>query len=127
MRNHNGAWTELPTVFDHQTPDAYYFNGRTPGFLFFAMITRRNEYRGNVTAVATLPSLTSGIAAAPFPGAQPEANHTMAAPVGGTGPGFLFLPVIAGIAGIIIVVIGWVFLRRWWIRKQNPVLFRKYD
>ncbi|MFA4860645.1 hypothetical protein [Methanoregula sp.] len=76
---------------------------------------------------SALPSLTSGIAAAPLPAVQPETNHSMAAPVGGTGSGSLFLPVIAGMTGIIIVVIGGIFLRRWWIRKQNMALFRKYD
>ena len=35
--------------------------------------------------------------------------------------------IIVGTTGAIATIIGTVFIRRWWIRKQNPTLFRKND
>ncbi|MFA5330768.1 MAG: hypothetical protein WC342_00170 [Methanoregula sp.] len=44
-----------------------------------------------------------------------------------TQGGFPVLSVVIGAVILIIVAIAAVFIRRWWIRRQNPALFRKYN
>ncbi len=60
--------------------------------------------------------------------AQPITTQTTAIPEVAQPAPVLPLPAIA-IAGVIIVVLvaGGFLIRRWWIRRQNPALFRKYD
>ena len=58
------------------------------------------------------------------------ARQTVAAPPGtSTAPsgGIPLVSIVAGIAGIGILAGGGFMVRRWWIRRQNPALFRKYD
>ncbi|MEN6609356.1 MAG: PGF-pre-PGF domain-containing protein [Methanoregulaceae archaeon] len=145
MRQSGGVWSELPTTFDHQTGDMYYFTATTPGFSYFAITTRMNATAGNATATVTpsatvssspvsttaAPGSSSPVSAAPVSAAKPVATQTTGVPASGTSPsgssGIPVLPVIAGIAGIVIVIVAGFFVRRWWIRRQNPSLFRKYD
>jgi len=42
-------------------------------------------------------------------------------------PEFPTLWIVFGVAGFAGIVLSIVFIRRWWIRRQNPALFRKYD
>lgn len=51
----------------------------------------------------------------------------MAGENNGESPAFPLIFVLVGIGGIVIAVIGILLVRRWWIRRQNPALFRKYD
>jgi Uncharacterized conserved protein len=44
----------------------------------------------------------------------------------GQAPSFPVTPVVIGAAVIAIVSAG-ALIRRWWIRRQNPALFRRYD
>ncbi|WP_321504895.1 PGF-pre-PGF domain-containing protein [uncultured Methanoregula sp.] len=142
MRNTGGAWTELPTAIDRQTTNAYFFKARTPGFSYFAVTTRKNA-----TAINAVPSVTAGgilqntsvmaaavmtspvAATSSLPAAQPTVTAaTTAVPPAGTNPGtgsVVPVPEIgAGIAAIVIAAAAIVLFRRWWIRRQNPALFR---
>ena len=139
MRNHDGTWAELPTMFDHVTGDTYYFTATTPGFSSFAVATRLNAtVAGNTTA--TIP-VTTGITSsptspltAPVTAATTQTTtvpQTTAVPASTDIPagssGIPVLWAVTGICGIVIAVTGGFLVRRWWIRRQNPALFRKYD
>jgi PKD repeat protein len=49
------------------------------------------------------------------------------APIADPMKGIPLPTIIIGIIGAIVIIIGAVLVRRWWIRRQNPALFRKYD
>jgi len=146
MRNHDGTWAELPTTFDHVTGETYNFTATTPGFSSFAVATRLNAtVAGNTTATitetATIPVTTTGITSSPTsPLTAPvtavttqttTVPQTTVVPAHADIPagsaGTPFLRIVAGISGIAIAVVGGLLVRRWWIHRQNPALFRKYD
>ncbi len=142
MRDHDGHWSELTTSFDHQAGNTYYFTATTPGFSYFAITTRVNAMTGNTTTVTATPTVTvitnavTPLAPTTVPtysrsATTPVTTQTTAVPASDAGPagstGIPVLAVITGIVGIVIVTVGGVLVRRWWIRRQNPALFRKYD
>jgi PGF-pre-PGF domain-containing protein len=141
MRNHDGQWSELATTFDHQSGDTYYFVATTPGFSYFGITTRVNAETINASIVTATPVATGIPDTVPPPAPttlptslsapRPAMIQTTAIPASGAGPagssGSPVITVIAGIGGIVIVAAGGFFVRRWWIRRQNPVLFRKYE
>jgi PKD repeat protein len=57
-----------------------------------------------------------------------SAQQTVAAyPATTQSGGFPYTSVaLAGGSGVVLIGSGW-YIRRWWIRRQNPALFRKYD
>jgi PGF-pre-PGF domain-containing protein len=144
MRNDGSGWTELPTTFVGQNGNAYTFTATTPGFSYFAITTRLNATAVNATATMSpkvnmtqtyAPAVPTGRIPAPtmsavsIPTAAPEVTRTTAVPaVTGAGSGSsLPVLIIAGVAGIVVVIGGALLVRRWWIRRQNPALFRDYD
>ena len=143
MRNHDNVWTALSTTLLRHTGDTYFYQATTPGFSYFAVVIAAPLTAVNGTAIASsLPSpapviqvVTTEQAALPpvtrqvTQPAVPVTTATTAAPVApvpapGTG-----LPVmmIAGLIGIVFVIGGIALIRRWWIRRQNPTLFREYN
>jgi PGF-pre-PGF domain-containing protein len=143
MRYHDGAWAELPTTYQNAAGGADYFTATTPGFSYFAIAARTGTASANATvtepAAASVPLGTIQVAAmtttvpasanaAPAGKSAPVTTATTAVPAGATGsPGFPVLAILAGIGGIAVVAVGAVLARRWWIRRQNPALFRDYD
>jgi len=143
MRNHDGTWAELPTTFDHVTDDTYYFTATTPGFSSFAVATRLNT-TATVNATATVTAATTGITLSPtsqvtslgtvattITTRATTVPQTTAVPAPAEVPtcstGIPVLWAVAGVGGIAIAALGGFLIRRWWIRRQNPTLFRKYD
>ena len=91
------------------------FTATTPGFSLFAI--SGIEKAGEAVTTPTAAQTT----------VQAVAAQTTAAPAGAPAPDFP-LGTVALAGGAILVLIGAGFLvRRWWIRKQNPALFRDYD
>jgi len=144
MHNHDGTWTELQTRLDHVSGNTYYFVSDTPTFSYFAITTRKTANGGNVTAAVTgatapvptvltfnemVPSTTVP-ASLPSP-ARPATASTTAVPAPAAGPaGAGSVPawlIGAGITLIAIIAAAGFLVRRWWIRRQNPALFRRFD
>ena len=147
LRNHDGAWTPLPTAYLRQEGNYYYFTATTPGFSYFAVAGRTpaavtllptaapvsaetttpagSDQTGSITPVQTrVPAMTVTTHPAV---SRPIATPTTMAPVPVSSSGFPLAPVIAGAVVIVLVVAVSVVVRRWWIRRQNPALFRDYD
>lgn len=143
MRYHDGAWAELPTAYQSEVGGACSFVATTPGFSYFAIASRAGTATPHPSVTGTdSPALTAGAVQtvttpATLPASRNAVSPTVSAPVttgtaaipaGTTGsPGVPTLWILAGIGGIVILAAGAVLVRRWWIRRQNPALFREYD
>ena len=140
MRQHDLVWAEIPTVYDHVANDIYYFRATTPGFSNFAVSVRKNMTVAVVSNTTTVPTSsptmtstaaitsTTGTIESSTPARQTSPTPTpVPAPAVQPETGIPVLYIIAGIAIIILAVVGFFIGRRWWIRRQNPALFRKYD
>jgi PGF-pre-PGF domain-containing protein len=140
LRNHGGQWVELPTTFDHQDGTTYYFTATTPGFSYFAVAGRSGSAvtaAPNVTATSARPGALSSAASVTtattkrpvtpksttlVPVAMQDAPAS-AKPAAATGMSPLIITA-AAIAGIALIATSGFIVRRWWIRRQNPALFR---
>ena len=126
----SGAWTALPTTAGTTANGLVTFTAATPSFSLFAI---GGQSGAPAPTSGTMEVKTSGEKITPFAPA-PEAvvivpvdTRTATAPTtAGIAEPVLPLSVIA-IAGIMILAGGGFLARRWWIRRQNPALFRKYD
>jgi len=145
MHQEGGIWFELPTTYLHHSKDSHFFAATTRGLSFFAISTRSTGEPATVTAdpdsdnaptEASVPYSSFGSlpAYADDPGAHPFAEHPVKtlAPVGYESKkiprsfgGAMHWAVIP--AFVIGTVMCGMSVRRWWIRRQNPALFRKYD
>ncbi|MFA4859275.1 PGF-pre-PGF domain-containing protein [Methanoregula sp.] len=127
-----GAWTALPTTYGITTQGQVTFTSTSTGFSLYA-ISAQPGTAGNQTASASTatignPAPVSTPVKISSPATPAHAVQQMTTvPASTPAPG-LPLPAIAAGVLVILVLIGAGFLiRRWWIRKQNPSLFRKYD
>jgi hypothetical protein len=146
MRNHDNLWTSLPTTLLRQSGDTYYYEATTPGFSYFAVVARTGTVLANATvtvpSVAATAVTTESIQAAPVTLANTQVTvktsavpttvavrtETTVVPAGSGGsPGMPALAILACIGGIAVVAAGAVLVRRWWIHRQNPALFKEYD
>ena len=89
---------------------------------------------GTDTTVATiLPTSIATVEAtiidAPTPYVITTEKTQAVSPTPVTDPvkGIPLLTIIIGVFGAVAIITGAVLVRRWWIRRQNPALFRKYD
>jgi PGF-pre-PGF domain-containing protein len=139
MRQHDYIWYELPTTFDHQQDDFYYYTAITPGFSSFAVsVNRTHNISSNEAVQADLtetqtetPTNAPTITTAPTSIVQKKTATRTTVPASPATTPSTGIPV--QVWGIALVVTGilalsgaaW-YILRWWRRRQNPGLFEEY-
>ena len=136
MRYHDMQWDALPTRFDHQAGDIFYFIADTPGFSYFAVAVKPTGspvVNTSITTVVTprLPAIALGtiphtpaLLRAPAQSLPEVSQITVVPPASHErSPGILYSVVVCGVAACLVLVSGVIIVRRWWIRRQNPALF----
>ncbi|MFA6363063.1 IPT/TIG domain-containing protein [Methanoregula sp.] len=144
LRNYDGTWTELSTTYLCQNGNYYYFTATTPGFAYFAVVVRNTpavtpaEPQTPISVITSVSTKATTTDITPEPTRvlttartlTPATSETTIAPAAASAPagsaGFP-LGMAIGTVAIVFAVVGSGLVRRWWIRHQNPVLFRKYN
>jgi PGF-pre-PGF domain-containing protein len=119
FNDNDTAWEALPTTVERTGGGEATFTATSPWFSLFAI--SGVEQTGEAVTTPTTAQTTSPAVA------TPTAEQTTAVPAGEPAPEFP-LGMIAIVAGAVLLLAAGSFLvRRWWIRRQNPALFRDYD
>jgi hypothetical protein len=131
-------WNTLPTTMLKTENGMVWFSATSPGFSPFVITGQAGTSAGStVTAHASPVPGSSVPSQAPATRAStpaisvaglPAAQQTTALPAPAlSDPGFPLATVaLIGAGCIVLVSSGW-YIRRWWIHRQNPALFREYD
>jgi len=139
MHYADGKWTTLNTQFVSQQNGAANYRSFTYGFSYFAIayqqggtnMTAQTPLPAGTTAVSTpvtTPLKTGSVSSVPGIATPTKTQAPPAVPVSEPPAGGIPLAmVITSITGIFVVILGAFIMRRWWIRKQNPALFKKLD
>ena len=145
LRNHDGTWSELPTTYLRNEGNYYYFAAMTPGFSCFAVAIRNISAVPSVESQTPVSVITPGSSAVATtsisPGqtlilttactVTPAFSETTVAPPSAPGPagsvGVSWVPGVISAVTILLGIVGIALVCRWWIRRRNPALFRKYN
>ncbi|MFA4850190.1 MAG: PGF-pre-PGF domain-containing protein [Methanoregula sp.] len=137
--NTGKTWQALPTRLDFIRSGEAYYNARSDGFSRFAIT---GQFNSTLSTQNATTSSTATMYSAPVQVSDSKAPDVFVSPINTApvttrttapavplppAPGFPFATIVTvGTAGV--MLIGGVFMiRRWWIRRQNPALFREYD
>ncbi|OPY38211.1 MAG: LVIVD repeat protein [Methanoregula sp. PtaU1.Bin051] len=136
--NVGDGWQALPTTFDAVRNGLAYFTATGSGFSRFAITGQAGispEDPGNATPAGTIlpdydPAHAAGTevpttAGTIIPAAQ-VTSMTTALPAGKPADGGLSaLHLMIAVGAGLLFISGGILVRRWWIRRQNPALFRE--
>jgi len=124
------GWEALPTSVLYAKDGTVYYSAESAGFSLFAIagtpavatpaLTTGTSFGSVVEEQATLQNVATEIPATKQTTAPPAATPQPAAPVP-------LLNIVLIIAAIGILAGSGFMVRRWWIRRQNPALFRQSD
>ena len=129
------AWTTLPTSIVSENNGIITYQAITPHMSEFAIVYQKGssaQAQANVTAIQTsvplktaTPVLTTNPSIRPT---TPTPTQTVP-PAAGTPPtgGIPLTTMVIAVVGIIVIVVGAFLVHRWWVRKQNPSLFKELD
>jgi PKD repeat protein len=145
MTYSGGQWKALPTTYTGSTGNRFYFTAQSDGYSVLAVGNIKDGTAGLpsvIPRVAGSPTSLSGTSAIPsrsqetvaasgLSGNMPVSLATTAPPsapaTADPGPGFpVAIVALTGTGGMVLAGTGW-YVRRWWIRRQNPALFQEYD
>jgi hypothetical protein len=116
------SWVSLPTTVEQNTRTVSATTKHFTLFAVFAKVARTTSSAPTRTTYSKeTPAAVIHTPASVVPTATP-----VPAPLQ-SSPRFPVVTIVAIITGIAIIIVGSLLLRRWWIRRQNPALFRKYD
>jgi PGF-pre-PGF domain-containing protein len=130
------GWVALPTRILATKDGTVYFSAASPGFSLFAIagVTGSPAATPALASSVTITAAETARVAAPVetPVTRfPVAHQTTAAPAPVPEPaassGFPFTIPVLAVTGCVGLIGGGALVRRWWIRRQNPALFREYD
>ncbi|MFA4876621.1 MAG: thaumatin family protein [Methanoregula sp.] len=136
MRYHDQQWSALPTTFSRASNGIPMFTATSLGFSYFAITANMPNSTAatvNTTIAATPAGAGTSTVTATTTKMVSSAMATMTTMVPAvTQATALFSSFPGGLLGIAVVIIviiaaAAVLMYRWWIRRQNPSLFRKYD
>jgi PKD repeat protein len=124
----NGQWVALPTTVAGTQNGIVTFTATSPGFSLFAIAG--TPVTPEAPGVRTIGDLAAGSGPAADSRPSPQApivtqTTAVVAPLHGQAPE-IPLPLLA-LAGLVVLAAGGFFVRRWWIRRQNPALFERTD
>jgi hypothetical protein len=145
MRYYDNSWHEIPTQITDHNNGRYYYVASASGVSYFAV-----TYKGALAPQTTMPTLAAQITIpqqtlteplttepAQFanlttvpktPVKTPVKTTTTVPPVESEESDDIpLLWIMIGVGAFIGCVLIGLLVRRWWIRRQNPALFRKYD
>ncbi|MDO8873460.1 MAG: PKD domain-containing protein [Methanoregula sp.] len=135
-RYHEGAWTSLPTTFFGVNNGVASYSAQSPGFSLFAITPKKNGAQAGTASAscpviqpASCPVCPGPVAGSLLASSGAPAVCETAAPQAPAVPDTgspLTTGAIIGVSGIGLIS-GGMLVRRWWIRRQNPALFRQYD
>ena len=127
------GWEALPTTVLSTKDGTVYFSGESGGFSLFAIAGTPKSVTppGIITTQQILNSPVPEQTLVPAAVAKaPVTTQTTVPPVVSEAPAgssaFPLIPALIGVGCAAIIGGGW-YVRRWWIRRQNPALFAEHD
>ena len=127
------TWSSLPTSIISESQGTITYQAIAPHMSEFAVAYQKGAAsQANVTVIQTsFPLSASTTAMTPNISIRPTspAQTRTIAPASSTPPSGVtpLITMVIAVVGIIIITVGAFLVRRWWIRRQNPALFRNYD
>jgi PGF-pre-PGF domain-containing protein len=135
IRFHNNAWERLDTEYTGKKDGNFVYKATSGGFSYFATVLVKGATivpaQGSITTAPAVTASPLVTVPAALHAVTPRAPETQAVPpVPVTPPQKAASPVpliVFGIAAIVVLSVSIVAVRRWWIRRQNPALFRDLE
>jgi PKD repeat protein len=121
------AWERRPTSLTKTANGQVEYSAEVTGFSLFAIVAEKDGLPAKpdvrTSPIDEIPLADGDIPAPGVPVAAPPISPPpQGEPVRGSPFG---TPAILAVCGIVLIS-GGLLVRRWWIRRQNPALFRKY-